>query len=241
MKKLVASLALLLALVFATDALAASVRGYTRKDGTYVRPHTRTAPDGNPYNNYSFPGNYNPNTGKITPGNPDTYLQRYYEGRGGTTGDTSPLDAPASNLAPKPASPALNLQPGHSFTPGQVQQAPAGGPSSDPAYHRLLSEEFERQLNAERNRAATLEQQLNDERQRVQRLEQQLEAERQRAEREVERKLDAEYQAWQAEVRAQQEKVRAEAFRKEAEGQRLRQQPIGRAQSGAQATLPERR
>ena len=54
------------------------VRGYYRKDGTYVKGHYRTAPDGNPYNNYSFPGNYNPNTGKITPGNPQTYLDRYY-------------------------------------------------------------------------------------------------------------------------------------------------------------------
>lgn len=54
------------------------VRGYYRKDGTYVRPHLRTRPDGNPYNNYSFPGNYNPNTGQITPGNPETYLRNYY-------------------------------------------------------------------------------------------------------------------------------------------------------------------
>jgi hypothetical protein len=29
------------------------VRGYTRSDGTYVQPHVRTNPDGNPYNNYS--------------------------------------------------------------------------------------------------------------------------------------------------------------------------------------------
>ncbi len=32
------------------------VRGYYRKDGTYVRPHYRTTPDGNPYNNYSTRG-----------------------------------------------------------------------------------------------------------------------------------------------------------------------------------------
>jgi len=36
------------------------VRGYFRKDGTYVRPHFRTAPDGNPFNNFSFPGNFKP-------------------------------------------------------------------------------------------------------------------------------------------------------------------------------------
>lgn len=30
------------------------VRGYTRSDGVYVQPHVRSAPDGNPYNNYSY-------------------------------------------------------------------------------------------------------------------------------------------------------------------------------------------
>ena len=63
------------------------VRGYYRKDGTYVRGHYRTAPDGNPYNNYSFPGNYNPNTGKITSGNPQTYLDRYYNKSNTTSGE----------------------------------------------------------------------------------------------------------------------------------------------------------
>lgn len=55
------------------------VEGYFRKDGTYVQPHYRSAPDSNPYNNYGFPGNYNPNTGQITQGDPNRYLQRYYE------------------------------------------------------------------------------------------------------------------------------------------------------------------
>lgn len=30
------------------------VRGYTRSNGTYVAPHTRSNPDGNPYNNYGY-------------------------------------------------------------------------------------------------------------------------------------------------------------------------------------------
>lgn len=50
-----------------------SVRGYTRKDGTYVAPHMRSAPDGNFSNNWSTLGNVNPYTG--TPGTkvaPDT-------------------------------------------------------------------------------------------------------------------------------------------------------------------------
>jgi len=54
------------------------VRGYYRKDGTYVQPHVRTAPDGNPLNNFSFPGNYNPYTGKMAAGDPVTYLRNYY-------------------------------------------------------------------------------------------------------------------------------------------------------------------
>ncbi|MCX5831345.1 MAG: hypothetical protein NT140_05590 [Deltaproteobacteria bacterium] len=50
-----------------------SVRGHTRKDGTYVAPHMRSAPDGNFYNNWSTKGNINPYTGaegtRVTPPN----------------------------------------------------------------------------------------------------------------------------------------------------------------------------
>ena len=75
---LMMSLVVLISFLAINLAEAGWVRGYYRQDGTYVQPHYRTNPDGNPYNNYSFPGNYNPNTGRITPGNPNTYLQRYY-------------------------------------------------------------------------------------------------------------------------------------------------------------------
>ena len=61
---------------FDADA-AVRVNGYYRKDGTYVRPHYRSNPDGNPYNNWSFPGNTNPYTGKTATGNPSTYLKNY--------------------------------------------------------------------------------------------------------------------------------------------------------------------
>ena len=40
------------------------VRGYYRKDGTYVQPHYRSRPDGNFDNNWSTKGNVNPYTGK---------------------------------------------------------------------------------------------------------------------------------------------------------------------------------
>ena len=58
------------------------VNGYTRSNGTYVQGHYRSSPDGNPYNNYSYPGNTNPYTGVTAPGNPDTYLKNYYDDNG---------------------------------------------------------------------------------------------------------------------------------------------------------------
>lgn len=39
-----------------------AVRGYYRKNGTYVQPHVRTAPNSTVTDNYSYRGNYNPNT-----------------------------------------------------------------------------------------------------------------------------------------------------------------------------------
>jgi len=75
---LTVALVVLISLLTVSRAEAGWVRGYYRQNGTYVQSHYRTNPDGNPYNNYSFPGNYNPNKGTITPGNPDTYLKRYY-------------------------------------------------------------------------------------------------------------------------------------------------------------------
>jgi len=59
------------------------VQGYYRSDGTYVQPYWRSDSDGNPLNNYGYPGNLNPYTGEVAPGNPDTYLRNYYERNGG--------------------------------------------------------------------------------------------------------------------------------------------------------------
>ncbi len=39
------------------QASAVHVNGYYRSNGTYVSGYERTAPDGIPYNNYSYPGN----------------------------------------------------------------------------------------------------------------------------------------------------------------------------------------
>ncbi len=91
MKKIIA--AFLLAAIFSvgffnfTEARGSvHVNGYYRKNGTYVQPHYRSAPDGNPYNNWSYPGNTNPYTGKTADGNSDTYLKNYYNNSSGSLG-----------------------------------------------------------------------------------------------------------------------------------------------------------
>lgn len=63
MKKIILALPFLL---FATTAFArdVNVSGYTKSNGTYVAPYTRSAPDNTVTNNYSYQGNTNPNTGE---------------------------------------------------------------------------------------------------------------------------------------------------------------------------------
>jgi len=121
-KKTLAALATLLlvavALLPAIDVDAAvSVRGYFRKDGTYVKPHYRSAPDGNPYNNWSFPGNTNPYTGKVAPGNPSTYLDNYYDRGTSSSPTTSALDELTWDSATyKPSGPVTYEYGGQSIT-----------------------------------------------------------------------------------------------------------------------------
>ncbi len=85
-KKLVFA-ALFLLVGFPSFSHAATlVSPYYRGD-TFVGSYYRTDVDSNPYNNYGFPGNLNPNTGQITSGNPDTYLSNYYGIK--SSGDTN--------------------------------------------------------------------------------------------------------------------------------------------------------
>jgi hypothetical protein len=58
---------LLLLALFPLESVARDVHvnGHYRKDGTYVQPHYRTAPDNIKTNNYSYQGNVNPYTGKV--------------------------------------------------------------------------------------------------------------------------------------------------------------------------------
>ena len=44
---------------------AVSVRGYTKKNGTYVKAHKRSAPNKSKGDNWSTKGNVNPYTGKV--------------------------------------------------------------------------------------------------------------------------------------------------------------------------------
>jgi hypothetical protein len=48
----------------ATNPDVVHVQGYTKKDGTYVAPHDRTAPNNTKNDNWSTRGNVNPETGK---------------------------------------------------------------------------------------------------------------------------------------------------------------------------------
>ncbi len=49
------------------------VRGYCRKDGTYVAPHFRSDPNRTKRDNWSTKGNVNPHTGKPGTKNASSY------------------------------------------------------------------------------------------------------------------------------------------------------------------------
>jgi hypothetical protein len=55
---------LALIVVAGTASAQVSVKGHVTKDGTYVAPHERTAPNKTIDDNYSTKGNINPYTGK---------------------------------------------------------------------------------------------------------------------------------------------------------------------------------
>ena len=68
------------ALVAATSAFAApdhAVKGYVKKDGTYVAPTRATDPNTTKVDNYSSKGNVNPATGKA--GTVDPYKIEPYK------------------------------------------------------------------------------------------------------------------------------------------------------------------
>lgn len=89
----------LIMIVFYIEAQV-KVSGYYRKDGTYVQPHERSNPDGNPYNNYGYPGNYNPNTNEISTGDPNTYLENYYKNNSSSRSATNSNSSSGSSSWP---------------------------------------------------------------------------------------------------------------------------------------------
>lgn len=102
-------LSLVLALI-TPPALGGGVRvkGYFKRDGTYVAPHYRSAPNSSKYDNYSTRGNFNPYTGEAGRTNPDSsgalpapvsaYRQPVY---------TLPSYTPATYAAPRTLAPSV--------------------------------------------------------------------------------------------------------------------------------------
>lgn len=64
MKKLIALVGMVLLLVAGIAAADQYVRGYTKKDGTYVQPHYRSSPNNSYNDNWSVKPNSNPYTGE---------------------------------------------------------------------------------------------------------------------------------------------------------------------------------
>jgi endonuclease YncB( thermonuclease family) len=76
-----------------------NVRGYFRKDGTYVAPHKRTGPDGNFENNWTTSGNSNPFTGEVGTRKTSRWKTAFkWIGLGATLGALLYLDARYSSL-----------------------------------------------------------------------------------------------------------------------------------------------
>lgn len=58
------------------EAKGVHVRGHFRSNGTYVAPHTRSAPNHSRFDNYSSQGNVNPYNGRVGHTNPLAPRQR---------------------------------------------------------------------------------------------------------------------------------------------------------------------
>lgn len=65
------AIALVLVFVSLSATAQVHVKGYVKKDGTYVAPHERTAPNDTKMDNYSTKGNVNPYTGKEGTADPE--------------------------------------------------------------------------------------------------------------------------------------------------------------------------
>ncbi len=77
MKNILVGSALILAFSGVAASAQVQVDGYMRRDGTYVAPHYRSAPDRNPYSNWSTAPNINPFTGQQGTVTPNPYGSSY--------------------------------------------------------------------------------------------------------------------------------------------------------------------
>lgn len=88
-KTLIAAAALaVLPASLASAQSTVNVRGHVRSDGTYVPPHTRTAPNSSRTDNWSSQGNVNPHTGEV--GTVDPYAPKPFGSGSGTKRQRSP-------------------------------------------------------------------------------------------------------------------------------------------------------
>lgn len=78
MRTLIAALSLLALSMPSIAEDDVFVDGYTRRDGTYVEPYHRTAPDDTKTNNYSYEGNENPYNGRV--GTREPGVESLFEG-----------------------------------------------------------------------------------------------------------------------------------------------------------------
>lgn len=100
----------LVAITTSTVAFADEyVRGYTRRDGTYVQPHYRSSPNRSTLDNYSTRGNSNPYTGER--GSVDPYRP-----------PTPHYPRPSNDFGITPIQPIQPLQP---ITPYGLPRAPS--------------------------------------------------------------------------------------------------------------------
>lgn len=101
-----AAVVCLLVAAFVSPCLAqrsVHVRGYTRKDGTYVAPHYRSAPNRTTADNWSTRGNVNPYTGEAGTRNPDGGSS--YGGSSSSTSSGSYMPAAPARPAATPVTP----------------------------------------------------------------------------------------------------------------------------------------
>lgn len=138
MIKLVSGLLLAVILLAPVASVHADVwvNGYYRSNGTYVKGHYRSSPDSSPYNNWSYPGNTNPYTGKKATGNPSTYLKNYY-------GSSSSSNSSGSTYTPSTYTPSYTLPTYTStYTPTFIPSHSSGSSYSSylPGYSSLLEE-----------------------------------------------------------------------------------------------------